>query len=145
MADAIALTRGDRFFTSEYTPYNLTAWGYADCQRDADGPGNGSILGRLLLRTLPGEYTNNSSYAWFPLMTPDAMNKILGKLGLANTYDLVRPVTAKEVPVFASYADVKQVLTDESNFGTGFPERVKLLVSGSGYAHVSAVDRRGWR
>ena len=52
LADAIALTRGDRFFTSEYTPYNLTAWGYADCQRDADGPGNGSILGRLLLRTL---------------------------------------------------------------------------------------------
>ena len=132
MADAIALTRGDRFFTSEYTPYNLTAWGYADCQRDADGPGNGSILGRLLLRTLPGEYTNNSSYAWFPLMTPDAMNKILGKLGQLNTYDLARPATQKPVPVFSSYDDVKMVLTDEKNFGTGFPERVKELVSGPG-------------
>ena len=103
------------------------------------------MLGRLLLRTLPGEFTNNSSYAWFPLMTPGAMEKILGKLGIANTYDLVRPVTAKEVPVFASYADVKQVLTDESNFGTGFPERVKLLVSGSGCACAFVTDWGSWR
>ena len=141
LADAIALTRGDRFFTSEYTPYNLTSWGYADCQRDADGPGNGSMLGRLLLRTLPKEFTNNSSYAWFPLMTPSAMQTILGKLNLANVYDLVRPGTAADVPVYSTYADVKMVLTDEANFGTGFPERVKQLVSGSGYAALRLCPR----
>ncbi len=27
--DAIALTRGDRFFTTDFTPYNLTSWGFA--------------------------------------------------------------------------------------------------------------------
>ena len=132
MADAIALTRGDRFFTSEYTPYNLTAWGYADCQRDADGPGNGSILGRLLLRTLPGEYTNNSSYAWFPLMTPTFMDKVLADLGWAETYERKRPTTIAEPLVVASYDDVKTVLKDEAGFGTGFPERVKAVVQGDG-------------
>jgi hypothetical protein len=26
--DAIALTRGDRFYTTDFTPYNYTNWGY---------------------------------------------------------------------------------------------------------------------
>jgi hypothetical protein len=34
LSDAIALTRGDRFFTADCTPFNLTAWGFADSQRD---------------------------------------------------------------------------------------------------------------
>ena len=38
----------------------------------------------------------------------------------------------KPETVFSSYDDVKMVLTDEKNFGTGFPERVKELVSGPG-------------
>ena len=62
LADAIALTRGDRFFTADYTPYNMTAWGFADCQRDVDAPGYGSMLGRLLLRTLPDCYAPDSTY-----------------------------------------------------------------------------------
>ena len=132
LADAISLTRGDRFFTADYTPFNLTSWGFADCQRDPNAPGYGSTLGRLFMRALPNHYSADSSYTWFPLMTPDAMNKILGKLGQLNTYDLARPATQKPVPVFSSYDDVKMVLTDEKNFGTGFPERVKELVSGPG-------------
>ncbi|KAF8216512.1 hypothetical protein K438DRAFT_1953443 [Mycena galopus ATCC 62051] len=32
LSDAIALTRGDRYFTHDYTPFNLMAWGFADCQ-----------------------------------------------------------------------------------------------------------------
>ncbi|KAH9940835.1 heme peroxidase [Epithele typhae] len=148
LADAIALTRGDRFFTSEFTPYNLTAWGFADCQRDPEGPGNGSMLGRLILRTLPAEYTDNSTYAWFPLMTPDKMKEVLGNLNWTQ-YDLKRPVTTHEVPTLSMYADAKTILADEVNFGTGFPERVKDLVSGSGFFIASndpvraARERRG--
>jgi linoleate 10R-lipoxygenase len=59
----MALTRGDRYFTADYTPHNLTAWGFADSQRDASAPGHGSMLGRLILRGLPGEFTENSTYA----------------------------------------------------------------------------------
>lgn len=28
LADAVALCRGDRFYTTDYTPANLTKWGY---------------------------------------------------------------------------------------------------------------------
>jgi hypothetical protein len=70
LSDAIALTRGDRFFTHDFTPFNLTAWGFADCQRDPNAFGFGSTLGRLFLRTLPNHFTENSVYTFFPLMTP---------------------------------------------------------------------------
>lgn len=44
--DAISLCRGDRFYTADFTPWNLTAWGFQDCQRDVTNGGFGSMLGR---------------------------------------------------------------------------------------------------
>ena len=98
LSDAIALTRGDRFFTADYTPYNMTAWGFADCQRDAGAPGYGSTLGRLFMRTLPDQFKDDSAYTWFPLMTPDFMQGVLTKLGDIDLYSLKRPEAAKQVP-----------------------------------------------
>ena len=91
------------------------------------------MLGRLLLRTLPGEYTNNSSYAWFPLMTPSAMERILTKLGQAKVYSLEKPVKVAEVPVLASYEDVRNALRDEKDFAAGFAERVQAVFKGDGW------------
>ena len=90
LSDA-ALSRGDRFLTADNTPFNLTAWGSADSQRDSKGPGSGSTLGRLILHGLPGEFSDDSAYTWFPLQTPKSMEVILGKLGTADRYDFNRP------------------------------------------------------
>ncbi|KAG2756242.1 hypothetical protein P692DRAFT_20588182, partial [Suillus brevipes Sb2] len=46
LSDAFALTRGDRFYTQDFTPYNLTAWGFADCQQDPNAYGFGSSSAR---------------------------------------------------------------------------------------------------
>ncbi|KAH6915985.1 heme peroxidase [Coprinopsis sp. MPI-PUGE-AT-0042] len=80
LSDAMALTRGDRHFTHDFTPYNLTAWGFQDCQRDQNGHGFGSMLGPLLLRTLPQDYSENSVYTFFAMMTPDSMKTNLTKI-----------------------------------------------------------------
>lgn len=32
LSDAVALVRGDRFYTIDYTPRNLTNWGYSEVQ-----------------------------------------------------------------------------------------------------------------
>ena len=64
LADAIALTRGDRFFAQDMTPFNYTSWGYADCKRDPTNPGFGTALGPLLLRTLPHHYPEDSVLTW---------------------------------------------------------------------------------
>ncbi|KAK0469345.1 linoleate diol synthase [Desarmillaria tabescens] len=94
LSDAIALTRGDRFFTRDFTPANLTAWGFADCQRDPNAFGFGGALGKLFLRTLPCEFgeDGNNVYAFFPLMTPQSMKVHLTKMGLEDQYGLKRPV-----------------------------------------------------
>ncbi|KAI0369199.1 linoleate diol synthase [Pilatotrama ljubarskyi] len=145
LSDAIALTRGDRFFTADYTPFNMTSWGFSDSQRDPDGPGNGSMLGRLLLRTLPNDYTSDSTYTWFPLMTPPAMERILTNLGTAKLYETKRPQGAPQVQVLGTYADVKMALKDEKSFATGFPERAARLVRGPGFFIASDDPERAAR
>ncbi|KAK0188989.1 linoleate diol synthase [Armillaria mellea] len=80
LSDAIALTRGDRFFTRDFTPANLTSWGFAD------------FSGR----------NGNSVYAFFPLMTPESMKVHLTKMGVVDKYDLTRPV--KKAPGTVAFA-----------------------------------------
>ncbi|KAF7324770.1 hypothetical protein MKEN_00518800 [Mycena kentingensis (nom. inval.)] len=61
LADAVCLTRGDRFLTTELTPFNLTAWGYQDCQRNPRDGSYGGMLTKLLYRTLPAYYRPRSA------------------------------------------------------------------------------------
>jgi linoleate 10R-lipoxygenase len=136
LSDAIALTRGDRYFTADYTPFNLTAWGFADSQRDPKGPGNGSILGRLILRGLPGEFSENSSYAWFPLQTPESMKVFLGKLGTADRYSFNRPPDSPVTAIAREYNDVRQVL-GSPQFRPSYGDNAARVVSGEGCVIVT--------
>ncbi|KAF9642373.1 hypothetical protein BDM02DRAFT_3193395 [Thelephora ganbajun] len=38
IADAVALIRGYRLLTADFTPHNLTPWGFADCVRSPGNP-----------------------------------------------------------------------------------------------------------
>jgi linoleate 10R-lipoxygenase len=136
LSDAIALTRGDRFLTAGYTPFNLTAWGLADSQRDSKGPGNGSILGRLLLRGLPHEFTDNSVYTWFPLQNPESMEVFLGKLGTADRYDFKRPPDPAPIAIAREYKDVQQVL-GSTQFRHPDGDRGERIVSGEGCVRIA--------
>lgn len=132
LSDAIALTRGDRFFTHDYTPFNMTAWGFQDCQRDPNGAGFGSMLGRLFLRTLPEHFTENSVYTWFPLMTPDAMKVNLTKLNQINKYDLARPGSNATPVTVKGHSEVTQILADTAGFKQPYSKRASTVVSGKG-------------
>ncbi|THH10719.1 hypothetical protein EW146_g8291 [Bondarzewia mesenterica] len=144
LSDAIALTRGDRFFTADYTPFNMTAWGFADCQRNAEGPGNGSVLGRLLLRGLPGEFSQNSTYTWFPLQTPESMKGFLMKLGTADKYDFARPSDPGSVVMAKEYRDVELVLKSKE-FKAPYASTVAGIVHGPGFFLASDDVARGER
>lgn len=130
LADAIALTRGDRFFTADYTPHNMTAWGFADCQRVPSAPGYGSTLGRLLLRTLPNHYAPDSTYTWFPLMTPKAMGKVLTNLGDLALYDMAKPAPMTDVPEVREYSEAAQVLG--AKFNVPYAGRAAHVIKGDG-------------
>ncbi|KAH9967528.1 linoleate diol synthase [Russula dissimulans] len=132
LSDAIALTRGDRFFTTDHTPFNLTAWGFADSQRNVKDPGNGSMLGRLLLRSLPREFSENSTYTWFPLQTPESMKVFLGKLGTADRYSFNRPSDAVAIATAREYNDVQQVL-GSTQFRQPYGDKALRVISGEGF------------
>lgn len=133
LSDAIALTRGDRFFTQDYSPHNLTAWGFADCQRDPNAFGFGSTLGRLFLRNLPNNFTENSVYTFFPLMTPDAMKTHLSKLKLIDQYDFTRPKDQSGVKEVNDYAQVTEILSNPAAFVSSYAEQAARVINGKGY------------
>ncbi|KAL0953741.1 hypothetical protein HGRIS_004930 [Hohenbuehelia grisea] len=133
LSDAIALTRGDRFFTHDYTPFNLTAWGFADCQRDPTAFGFGSTLSRLFTRTLPSHYTKNSVYTFFPLMTPESMKKYLGDLNVADKYDIARPGIEPKPAVTKAYTEVGQILKNKEGFSTPYAAQAAQVVHGKGF------------
>ena len=132
LSDAIALTRGDRFFTHDFTPHNLTAWGFADCQRDPSAFGFGSTLGRLFLRTLPNNFTENSVYTFFPLMTPDSMKKNLTNLKRLDEYDLSRPQPRPQARIVSGYGQIGEILQDNDNFTIEYAARAARVAAGKG-------------
>ncbi|KAG8709377.1 hypothetical protein FRC11_005607 [Ceratobasidium sp. 423] len=116
LSDAIALIRGDRFFTTDYTPTNLTAWGIQDVARDPNNGAFGAYLPKLLMRALPRHYPHNSAYSLFPFFTPSATKENLTRLKLADKYDFERPVATPPSKVINSLSGIKYVLGNPSKY-----------------------------
>jgi len=133
LADAVALTRGDRFLTSDYTPQNLTIWGFQDCQRDINNGAFGGVLSKILMRGLPEHYTFNSVYALFPFLIPSRIQKHLTDMGIADQYDFERPKEARKVIGVNSYAAVREVLGDPKTYAVTYVQNINTLTNGYGF------------
>ncbi|KAG1781362.1 heme peroxidase [Suillus placidus] len=111
LADAVCLTRGDRFLTVDFTPFNLTTWGYEHCMVNKVDGSYGGMLTKLLFRMLPDHYPMGSVYAHFPFLTPEfiasSMAKAPRSAEIRHLYDWDRPLTAQQA-TFAT-ADMKVV------------------------------------
>ncbi|KAF9447624.1 heme peroxidase [Macrolepiota fuliginosa MF-IS2] len=122
LADAVCLTRGDRFLTTDFTPFNLTAWGYQDCQYDHEDGSFGGMLTKLLFRTLPDHYPAGSALAHFPFTIPEKMYTVIKAKGdgsidnyrwpgdLINSAESLPPVRDHVWKVVSDLAGVKDVL-----------------------------------
>lgn len=77
LSDAVALVRGDRFYTDDFTPKNLTNWGFAEVDSDLDVD-SGNVMYKLIFCAFPHHFQSDSIYAHHPLVTP-AENKIIFK------------------------------------------------------------------
>jgi len=136
LGDAIALVRGDRFNTTDYTPANLTVWGYQDTLRDPHNGGFGGDLPKLLTRHLPRHYPYNSVYSCFPFFTPQKMKDSLTKQGLAARYKFDRPITARIPKILNTFTGIKYVFNDPTRFHTVYD----LSRLGDGYGSILAFD-----
>ncbi|KAG8959793.1 hypothetical protein FRC00_001226, partial [Tulasnella sp. 408] len=112
LADAVALVRGDRYLTTDYTAANLTSWGINDAKRNPKNPAFGGMLPGLFMRTLPNHYDPKSVYTQFPLMTPRSMKTYLSGINLAHKYSFDRPVPLPVMRPLKSAYDVRAALTN---------------------------------
>ncbi|GAA5921037.1 hypothetical protein JCM1841_005069 [Sporobolomyces salmonicolor] len=133
LSDAVALVRGDRFFTADFNAANLTSWGFEDVQPDPDGGSYGGVIGKLLMRNLPTIYTPNSAYALFPFSTPETMRKILQKNGVIDKYDISRPTRVPPIRGVFTYKACMDVLADSERFGVTYKESIESCSNSYGF------------
>jgi linoleate 8R-lipoxygenase/9,12-octadecadienoate 8-hydroperoxide 8R-isomerase len=115
LSDAVALVRGDRFYTVDYTPKNLTNWGFTEADSDLTVD-NGHVFYKLVLRALPKHFRQNSIYAHYPLVVPEENRIILSGLNTAQYYSFEKPSAAPQMSIIQSYAACKAILRNQKDY-----------------------------
>jgi hypothetical protein len=96
LSDAVALVRGDRFYTVDYHPKSLTDWGFQHVA-SYTAVDHGCVLHKLILGafSFPAHFKPNSVYAHYPFTIPKEMERVLKDpaVGEADKYDFTRPKT----------------------------------------------------
>ncbi|KAF4584995.1 hypothetical protein EYR40_001821 [Pleurotus pulmonarius] len=129
LADAVCLTRGDRFLTTDFTPYNFTSWGYQDCQFDPEDGSYGGMLTKMLFRFLPDHYPAGSAYAHFPFLVPSYMLGEMKKAGNEEwkNYTWTRPAQPKSFVTVTSFAGVSRIVKEPKTFVAPYNARLTKL------------------
>lgn len=111
LSDAVALVRGDRFYTTDYTPANLTNYGFnrADSDPSID---YGCVMYKLVLNALPNSYRRDSIYAHYPMVVPEENKLILTSLKKANLYSFEKPVQVAAPAKLASSGAYELMMSD---------------------------------
>jgi hypothetical protein len=115
LSDAVALVRGDRFYTVDYTPKNLTNWGFTEADSDLTVD-NGHVFYKLVLRAFPRNFREDSIYAHYPMVIPDENQKILSALNTARYYNFEKPGARPELSIINSYAASKTILQNQADY-----------------------------
>ncbi|KAJ1305568.1 hypothetical protein OPQ81_000568 [Rhizoctonia solani] len=130
LADAIALVRGDRFFTTDFTPERLTNWGFEDVKRDPNNGAFGAYLPKLLMRTFPRHYTYNSVYGLFPFFTPETTKKNLTKLQLVDQYNFARPHETRIPKPLNDFTAIKYVSNEITKYKVPYGPDMSFITYG---------------
>ncbi|KAG8753435.1 hypothetical protein FRC11_007438 [Ceratobasidium sp. 423] len=132
LADAIALVRGDRFFTTDFTPERLTNWGFEDVKRDSNNGAFGAYLPKLLMRTFPRHYTYNSVYGLFPFFTPETTKQNLTKLEKADQYDFTRPSETPIPKPLNNFTAIKHVSNEVTKYKVPYGPDLRYITYARG-------------
>ncbi|MCJ1472027.1 hypothetical protein MMC13_000672 [Lambiella insularis] len=131
LSDAVALVRGDRYYTTDYTPQNLTSWGINEVNYDVTVDG-GHVFYKLFLRAFPKHFRYDSVYAHFPLVIPSANKDILIKLGKKDMYSFDEPVFVPPPTLITSYNTAKLILDNKVDYKVTWGEAITFLMKNSG-------------
>ena len=136
LSDAVALVRGDRFYTTDYTPQRLTSWGYNEVDYDVSTD-NGQVFYKLFLRAFPNHFKQNSVYAHFPLVIPSANKDILQKLGKDALYDFEKPTFMAPPVLITTCEAAKFILSNKVDYKVTWGEAIAFLMQNNGKKYGS--------
>ncbi|KAL4777371.1 heme peroxidase [Aspergillus nidulans var. acristatus] len=119
LSDAVALVRGDRFYTVDYSPVNLTNFGFNTAESDPE-VANGGVMYKLLMRAFPGWYEPNNVYALYPFTTPAKNKEVFEKYGRADTLEFKRPEYIRPPVAITSWKGVVELLNNPKVFRPWF-------------------------
>ncbi|EAW09101.1 peroxidase/cytochrome P450 family protein [Aspergillus clavatus NRRL 1] len=112
LSDAVALVRGDRFYTVDYSPANLTSFGFNVADSDSNVAGGG-VMYKLLMKAFPGWYQSNSVYALYPFTTPGKTREIMDRYGNIKDLDFGKPSYMPSPVMATTWAGVTKLLEDQ--------------------------------
>jgi linoleate 8R-lipoxygenase/9,12-octadecadienoate 8-hydroperoxide 8R-isomerase len=139
LSDAVALVRGDRFYTIDYHPKKLTNWGFAEAASDVSID-NGCVAYKLFLHAFPNHFKPNSIYAHYPLTIPPEMEKVMRTLERNKNYDFKRPARMGATKVVSSLSAAKAVLANTDAFKTTSEDAVRFLLGDSARTFMAANE-----
>lgn len=128
LSDAVALVRGDRFYTIDFHPKKLTNWGYSAVAFD-NSVDNGCIAYKLFLNAFPQHFRPNSIYAHYPMTIPSEMESVMKVLGRHNQYSYEKPARLPETHVAFSGTAVKALASDTESFRVTWGGSMEYLIS----------------
>ncbi|KAL4810358.1 heme peroxidase [Aspergillus unguis] len=115
LSDAVALVRGDRHYTVDYNPRNLTNWGYNEVRYDLN-INQGCVFYKLVQRAFPNWFKADSIYAHYPMTIPSENKVIMKNLGREADYSWDKPQFQPPRQSLTSYANVKLILDQQKDF-----------------------------
>ncbi|OOF98169.1 hypothetical protein ASPCADRAFT_142143 [Aspergillus carbonarius ITEM 5010] len=127
LSDAVALVRGDRFYTVDSTPKHLTNWAYNEIQ-PLDSVDQGQVFYKLVFRAFPNHFKGDSVYAHFPLVIPSENKKILESLSVAQDYSWDRPSYTPMPPFINSNSACISILSDQETFKVTWGDKIEFLM-----------------
>ena len=131
LSDAVALVRGDRFYTFDYTPQNLTPWGFNESNYDVNVD-QGHVFYKLILRAFPNYFQTHSVFAHFPFVIPSENRKILRQLETDFKYTWDRPFFNPSPTFITSYEAGKSILSNKEDFKVTWGKAITFLMHREG-------------
>ncbi|KAH7090215.1 heme peroxidase [Paraphoma chrysanthemicola] len=139
LSDAVALVRGDRFYTKDYNPRTLTNWGYRLVDHDTDID-NGCVFYKLFLRAFPNHFKQNSVYAHYPLTIPSAMQEALKDLKKDKLYDFSKPKATHHPHMVKEYKLATEIMKDQATFKVTWGAAMEYIMGPSAKDFMLAGD-----
>ena len=139
LSDAVVLVRGDRHYTTDYGPKQLTNWGHREVGYDLN-VNHGCVFYKLFIRAFPNHFKQNSVYAHYPMVVPAENLRILKALKRDHLFDFSRPTAIPTRINITTYGGAKYVLETQDNYKVTWHEGLGFLMGEGGKRFMLSGD-----